>query len=312
MNVYSCPSCGARLFPEVLACACGQALMFDPRQDCVTPLDDRACAHRARLGCSWIAEGDGGLCLSCATTQLEPHLSADDAPALWEKAEAAKRWALVGLLRLGWFVGPDAPLPVFHMLSEKVDGARQSVMMGHQDGLITLNIMEADPARAQARKQRFAEPLRTMVGHVRHELAHFLFDRLAQTQPDFAPAFRALMGDERDDYATAMAAYYENGPADGWQDTHISAYATAHPHEDWAETAANALHLLDLSHSAQALNLGLAGDSALDQAQTVGVMLNHFCRSLGQPDPYPMIISPGVHDKLSFALGYLDCRGSAV
>lgn len=305
MKVYDCPCCGARLYPEVTACSCGQELVFDPRRDVLEHLGTQACANRNRLGCSWVAEYPSGLCLSCAMTTLEPDLSAPDAATLWEKTEAAKRWALVGLFRLGWFIPPDAPMPEFHLLSEKIEGARQTVMMGHQDGVITLNIMEADPARAEARKQTFSEPLRTMVGHVRHEMAHFLFDRLVAEVPGFHDEMHRLMGDETTDYGAAMTQYYESGPPPDWQSSFISTYATAHPHEDWAETAAHVLHLEDLEHSAEAVGVSPDGTDMLDQAQSVGILLNHLCRSLGQPDAYPMIISPQVHEKLSFARRYL-------
>lgn len=212
-------------------------------------------------------------------------------------------------VRLGWFAGDADRLPEFKLLSERIEGRRQQVMMGHLDGVITLNIMEADPAIAYRRKDQFDEPIRNMIGHVRHEVAHFLFDCLATDEPAFLGEFRALMGDERADYGKALSAYYETGAPENWQDTHISEYATAHPHETWAEHAAHALHLEELSQSAQQLGLRLDGETAIDRAQAAGIMLNHLCRALGHPDPYPMVISPQVREKLDFCLKWLDRSG---
>ena len=307
MDILPCPFTGARIYPEATQSVNGEAIAYDPHAHALVPADTAiCCAHRERLGCSWTAAEPGGLCLSCATTTVVPDLSTPEAEAFWAATEAAKRWVFAGLIRLGWFSSDRPNLPEFHLLSEKVEGRRTQVMMGHDEGLITLNIMEADPAIALKRKQEFGEPLRTMIGHVRHEMAHFLFERLAREEPGFLPAFRNLMGDERADYGEALQAYYDNGPTPGWQDRHISTYASAHPHEDWAESCANALHLEDMAKAARELGIAPEGDTPLDQAQTVGIGLNHLCRSLGQPDPYPMVISPVVRQKLDFAMSWLD------
>jgi len=304
MRVYTCPACQAPVYPEALACSCGAALFLDPLADELVT-EGRACANREGIGCSWQpAEGEA-LCLSCAMTSVTPDLRIEENRTLFAEAEAAKRWALQGLLRLGWFRDPAEPRPEFHMVSEKVAGRRQPVTMGHADGLITLNVMESDPAVAVERQQEFEEPLRSMVGHVRHEVAHFLFDAIAARAPDFVPAFRALMGDESADYGAALQRYYAEGPSPDWPEHHISAYASAHPHEDWAETAAHVLHLWDLDHSAIALGLGGDGPTVLDRAQMAGIKLNHMNRSLGQPDPYPMIIAVPVREKLEFAEGWI-------
>ncbi|WP_138469631.1 putative zinc-binding metallopeptidase [Poseidonocella sp. HB161398] len=312
MDILPCPACGIRVFPESSYCANGHEVAYDPAlRELVAAGGAGCCANRDSLGCSWTAAAPGGLCLSCATTTVVPDLSAPGAQELHAATEAAKRWVFNGLMRLGWFTSDTPNLPEFHLMSEKIEGRRQVVMMGHDDGLITLNIMEADPATAIRRQQEFDEPIRSMIGHVRHEVAHFLFDRLGAEAPGFLPAFRQLMGDERADYGAALEAYYDNGPDPAWQDSHISAYASAHPHEDWAETAAHALHLEDLAQSAAALGLAPSGEGVLDRAQSAGVGLNHMCRALGQPDPYPMVISPAVRQKLDFALGWLDRRLSS-
>lgn len=310
MDILPCPVCNVEVFPEATTCANGHDIAYDPDTNSLRRTDVELCTHRDRLGCSWIsADAEGGLCLSCAMTSVTPHLSADKALDLWATTEAAKRWVLVGLVRMGWFSGENDRLPDFKMLSERIEGRRQQVMMGHLSGVITLNIMEADPAIAYHRKDLFDEPIRNMIGHIRHEVAHFLFEVLLAEEPEFAAEFRALMGDERKDYGAALKTYYKNGAPEGWQQTHISEYATAHAHENWAEHAAHAMHLEELAQSARDLGLRLEGEQMFDRAQTAGVMLNHMCRALGQPDPYPMVISPQVREKLDFCLKWLDRTG---
>ncbi|MBY8974847.1 putative zinc-binding metallopeptidase [Rhodobacteraceae bacterium NNCM2] len=305
MRVHHCPTCQRPAYPESIICICSQPHFLDPIADELLG-EAVPCANRDQIGCSWTAEPGGPLCLSCDMTEITPDQRVHENIPLWSETEAAKRWALLGLIRIGWFRTPDDPRPEFLILSEQIAGRRRkNVMMGHASGVITLNIMEADPAIAIDRQQDFDEPLRTMVGHVRHEMAHFLFDRLVATQPDFQAKFRELFGDESADYGAALEKHYETGPAPGWEENYISEYATAHPHEDWAETAAHVLHMRDLSHSGAALGIGLRGHTHFDRAQHAGIVLNHLCRSLGQPDPYPLIISTKVREKLEFAEDYL-------
>jgi hypothetical protein len=58
-------------------------------------------------------------------------------------------------------------------------------------------------------------------------------------------AFRALFGDERTDYGEAPARQYEAGSPADWRDRCTSAYGSAHPWEDFAETWAHDIHIVD-------------------------------------------------------------------
>jgi len=58
-----------------------------------------------------------------------------------------------------------------------VDGCTP-VLTSHCNGLITLNIAEADDAERERRRVKFHEPYRTLLGHLRHEVAHYYWDRL--------------------------------------------------------------------------------------------------------------------------------------
>jgi hypothetical protein len=157
------------------------------------------------------------------------------------------------------------------------------------------------------------EPLRTMIGHFRHELGHFFFERFSE-QADFPGAFRALFGDERADYAAALKKHYADGAPAGWQQSYISAYSSAHPHEDWAECFAHLLHLADIVDSFVAS--GLHSDTApapdydpyaepeADRLITfgadLGIALNHVNRSMGLADIYPFVLTPPIRQKLVF------------
>lgn len=312
MRIFSCPSCGERLFFGNLACACGSQVAFDPEADGYVPLGV-PCANRGEIGCEWVAE-QGGLCRSCAMTEVIPDAFHGENRWLWAEAEQAKRWVLANLARWGWFTGADAgPRPVFHLLAERTATGEVPVSMGHAAGVLTISVTEADPAVIVRRRVALGEPARTMIGHFRHELAHFFFERLARREA-FTQAFRATFGDERADYAAALDAYYRGGPAPGWESRHVTAYASAHPHEDWAESLAHLLHLTDIADSFVAAGLGAPALPASDYdayaeddaerlitaAAGLGIALNHVNRAMGLSDLYPFVLAPQVRAKLGF------------
>lgn len=332
MRLFSCPACRGTLFFENLRCVCGAEVAFDPEAAGFVAAED-PCANRGPIGCNWVAEEPGAgavahpapgmargrLCRSCAMTEVIPQAFEDDNRALWARAEAAKRWVLANLARWGWLASADpGPRPRFHLLSETVRGGEAPVTMGHASGLVTINVTEADPAEIARRQAEMGEPYRTMIGHFRHELAHYLFERLVEDAA-FADAFRALMGDERADYGEALERHYGDGPPDGWEERFVTAYASAHPHEDWAETVAHLLHLTDMADSAEAAGLSLDGaptpgwdayaepeaERLVGVAAGLGLGFNHVNRAMGLSDLYPFVLPPLAREKLAFAHAHL-------
>ncbi len=319
MKIFHCPGCNADLFFENLVCGCGLAVGHDPAaQRFVT--DQPFCANRDSLGCNWTCAPGETLCESCRMTSVHPDLAVPGNDLLWAKAEAAKRHVLAGLMRWGWF-SPDetGPRPEFHMLAEATATGMVEVSMGHAAGLVTINLAEADASERVRRREMLGEPYRTLIGHFRHEIAHFLFERLSVGADGFVPAFRDHFGDETQDYGAALARHYEQGPPSGWQNAHVTPYAAAHPHEDWAESAAHAMHLTDITDSFLAAGLSAAEAPApgydafaeaeparlLDAAFTIGVAMNHVNRAVGQPDLYPFVNTARTREKLGFALRWL-------
>ena len=318
MRIFRCPACEQALFFDNLRCACGAEVAFDPEAARFVPAG-ATCANREAIACNWTAAGQGALCRSCAMTEIIPQTGADDNVALWARAEAAKRWVLANLARWGWLGASDpGPRPRFHLLSETVRDGEAPVTMGHASGLVTINVSEADPAEITRRREDLGEPYRTMIGHFRHELAHYLFERRAE-EAAFAEAFRARFGDERADYGEALRRHYADGPPEGWARDHVTPYAAAHPHEDWAETTAHLLHLADMADSAEAAGLSMQGEpprgwdayAEPDPARLVGLAaglglaFNHVNRSVGLDDLYPFVLPDAVRDKLGFAHAHL-------
>ena len=280
------------------------------------------------------------LCVACRLNHVIPDLSVSGNLSLWHALEQAKRRCLFTFLELGLPFGgraagdaPAAPPLGFRFMADRTTATHfeapaavpEPVVTGHEDGIVTINLAEAD-AIARVRMQlAMNERYRTLLGHFRHETGHYFWDRFTRTDPAFADAFRAGFGDERADYGAAVSRHYAAGPPSGWQRSFISAYATMHPWEDWAESWAHYLHIVDTLETQQSfgvqtrLDIAAVRDVRLPFRVGVGepasrddfdaivslwidlsVMLNGLNRSMGLPDPYPFVLERGAIDKLRF------------
>jgi hypothetical protein len=303
---FTCPTCGRLVFFENSECLhCGTALAFDPAARELTARDGRPrCLNAEIAACNWLAPAAGALCASCARTRTRP--SDGDAQGLeaLATAEGAKRRLLFELAELG--------LPIRDELRfDLLSSAYEPVTTGHADGLVTLDLAESGDAHREAMRAQMGEPYRTVLGHLRHEVGHHYWTVLAPDEPARRRA-RALFGDEREDYQAALDRHYEQGPPADWAERHVSAYATMHPAEDWAETFAHYLHIRDTLQTARAY--GVTTEVALPgpRAPEPGTMealiadwlplslaLNQLNRSMGSDDLYPFVLPPAVMDKLA-------------
>ena len=315
MRVFSNPVGPGSLWFDNLTTADGTPVAYDPQARAFLPMPP-FCANRERIGCNWIAPEPGAFCRSCDMTKLAPDPSIDNVIPDWAETEAAKRWVLDNLGRWHWF-RPEDPgtRPMFHMLGEY---GENPAPMGHAQGVVTISVAEADPVIRTKRRQALGEPYRTMIGHMRHEIAHMLWWRLS-LRDDFLDAFREMFGDERADYGQALQRHYQNGPPADWPQRYLSSYASAHPHEDWAETTAHLLHLTDITDSFVAAGFSspnLPGGSWDPYAETdserliyigasIAVGTNHLNRSMGLADLYPFLLAESTHRKLAFVHRWL-------
>jgi hypothetical protein len=306
VRCFTCPTCGRLVFFENSACLhCGTALAFDPDRRALVALGDGVrCANAELARCNWLAPAPGALCASCVRTRTRP--ADDDARGLeaLATAEAAKRRLLFELAELD--LTPGEALR-FDLLSS--DG--QPITTGHADGLITLDLAESGDAHREAMREQMGEPYRTVLGHLRHESGHYYWTVLAADEPARERA-RVLFGDERGDYAAAMERHSSDGPPADWAERHVSAYATMHPSEDWAETFAHYLHIRDTLQTADAYRVGTgiavpgprtpepgSMEALIADWLPLSLVLNQLNRSMGRDDLYPFVLPPAVMDKLA-------------
>lgn len=243
------------------------------------------------------------LCEYCRLTTVIPDLSVKGNRAKWRSLEQAKHRVLyiVDLIGLPFRPVPQASAPVlsFQFVADGEEGAPT----GHENGCITINIREADEVEREKTRLTFGEPQRTLVGHFRHELGHYFWDRLISGQQD--EPCRKLFGDERDpSYADALKSYHATGPRANWQESFISAYATMHPWEDFAETFGAYLDMISVLDTANHFNVAPCKlddiDGMIENYQKVGTIANEFNRDMGLIDLVPEVFVQPVIKKLRF------------
>jgi hypothetical protein len=285
--------------------------------------DHPICVNLNRCGCNWIADATAGLCFSCALTRTRPADS--DAVGLthYWVAEAAKRRLIFGLdeLELPIKISDGSSGLAFDLLSS----SQGQITTGYQNGLITLDLAESNDAHREALRASMDEPYRTVLGHFRHEIGHYYCELLALSG-DRREEFRELFGDESTSYDEALQRHYSGGGGHNWQDRFISAYATMHPLEDFAEVFGHFLHIADTLQTAAEFRLLPRLEQGNDAspmweiankprvallerpiAEVVAETwlpltkgLNQINRSMGKADLYPFVLAQPVVAKLAF------------
>ena len=344
MKLFECQNCGQPLYFENTSCeSCGLRLGYLPDHEVVTALREaqdglwrslavpqplyRFCANAQYDVCNWLVAGDHPeiYCAACRHNRTIPDLSYPENLLHWRRIEFAKHRLFYTLLKLRLPLTTRWEDPnglAFDFLSSESDGGSEApaVVTGHAGGLITLNVAEADDIERERQRKSLAEPYRTLLGHFRHEIAHYYWDHLVADTPAL-DEFRQLFGDEREDYREALARYYATGPAPDWSERFVTAYASAHAWEDFAETWAHYFHMVDTLETAAAFGIRLrpqvakgAGldavvnfdphvaelDRIIDTWLPLTFAVNSINRSMGQPDLYPFVLPPPVIWKLAF------------
>ena len=327
MKVHTCDYCGHAVYFQNSRCvSCNTQLAFDPASLSILSLSAPLCRNgQIYKACNWLAteSSHSGFCIACELNRTIPSLSSEKNLRLWQKLQLEKNRLVYSLLRFGLPVLSRQASPGTGLAFDFLDSGTKSdsqVITGHAKGIITLDISEADDAHREAVRQSLGEPYRTLLGHFRHESAHYYWDRLIR-HTVLLERFRARFGDERTDYSLALQRHYENGAPADWNHQYISSYASAHPWEDWAESWAHYFHIVDTLESAS--ELGLVLDPAtgrtpsiqavssfdpyrhpdpyqlIERWKPVSVALNMLNRSLGQGDAYPFVLMPVVIEKLA-------------
>ncbi|OOQ61598.1 zinc-binding metallopeptidase family protein [Mucilaginibacter pedocola] len=356
MKLFKCTKCGQLLYFENSLCECCKSpLGFIPETLNLATLEPgenmtytlqaadkkpllgklfgnnpkpafKYCANYQYGVCNWLipAESPKTYCRACELNHIVPDLTNTEYVRQWGLIEAAKHRLIYSLLEMklplvSKFENPETGLS-FDFLTDF--NAAQRVLTGHENGLITLNINEADDDKRELFRKEMNEPYRTLLGHFRHEVGHYYWDRLIDNSP-FIDEYRQLFGDEREDYGQALQRHYAQGAPTDWGLNYISEYATTHSWEDWAETWAHYLHIMDTLETADTFGVSVAPriaeksdhanavikakpyeqqnfEKLLDMWLPLTFAINSINRSMGNHDLYPFVIQPKVVEKLAF------------
>lgn len=290
------------------------------------------CTQSDTLGCNWLtpAEQDEAYQRGrCPADSLIRHEPAPDDTLAREKlvptTQALRRLVYqltdIGLPIRPWWRG-DGGL-AFDLLSSYTTG--QTVIIGHANGVITIDLVETLDAYREQLRVNLGEPYRTMLGHFRHEVGHYYQNILVESGPGadrYLQECRTLFGDETAGYSDAIARHYSLGAPEGWQASFISEYATMHPWEDFAECFAHYLHITDTIDTCREAGMVLHADQVRFRGQRdiaalesyadqpverllydwkwMSLFFNRVNTAMGKSPLYPFELPPPVAAKLGF------------
>ena len=344
MKLYACDACGQAVHFDNRSCVhCGHRLGFMPERLQLVALEEGEnglfhpfgepetalclCENAALDVCNWTVSADDAepYCLTCRHNRCVPNTASHKGLVRWQRISQAQRHLFYSLLKLNLPHPTRAEDPqgglIFDFLEDQVDDFGNAVpaMTLHDEGMIAIRAAEADEDVRVEAKVNMGEPYRTLLGHLRHETGHFVWNKLVRDAGRLEEC-RAVFGDERADYGQSLQYHYDNGPPPGWQQSYISAYATTHPWEDFAECFAHYLHIVDTLETARAFGLAVDprghGEIAaevdfhpyraanakqlVDAFVPLTVAINSIQRSMGGGDVYPFVLTPAVVDKLEY------------
>jgi hypothetical protein len=341
MKLFECQYCQQPLYFESNTCdSCGRRLGFlaelglmsalEPDGDRWNALADttnryRFCENAEHEVCNWmvLADSPETFCAACRHNRTIPNLAIPENLPRWRKIEIAKHRLFYTILRL-YLPHPTRTEDsegglAFDFLAAPAPSA-PPVLTGHAEGLITLSLAEADDSERERQRHAMGEPYRTLLGHFRHEIAHYYWDLLFRDPVDLQE-FRKVFGNEQDDYGAALKQHYEKGAPLNWPQSFVTAYASSHPWEDFAETWAHYFHMVDTLEIANAFGIHVRPKVAksselatnidfnphtasleriIDSWLPLTFAMNSINRSMGLSDLYPFVLGPGVILKLSF------------
>ncbi|MGL9617063.1 putative zinc-binding peptidase [Bradyrhizobium sp. U531] len=345
MKLFVCQACGNVLYFENRACErCGHKVAFLPEKETMSAIEPDGAAWKVLAGadesrmlcrnaeydaCNWLTDsGDTtGYCRACRHNGTVPNLSDPAQLAGWRELEVAKHRLFYSLIRwkLPLHTRQDDPEHglIFNFLADDPQSG-EKVMTGHDNGLITIALTETNDIERERRRLEMGEPYRTLLGHFRHEVGHYFWDVLVRDGGKLDEC-RAVFGDDSADYGQALQRHYAEGPPPDWQQNFVSAYATTHPWEDFAETWAHYLHIVDTLEMASEFGMEVRPKVDRDgelttrirfnpyEARDVDAIVNAWLpftfamnsvnRAMGMRDLYPFILSPAVVGKLGFIHG---------
>lgn len=333
MKIFECPNCATNVFFDNTRCIkCNTYIGYNVVTDAFDFASNDSSELKTQLKfcynyqysvCNWLIDTNSQdkFCMACKLNRKVPNQTDIEGFKKWQRLEIAKHRLIYQLVKLGLPIDSKVNNEngiAFDFISEN---NKDNLVTGHSNGVVTILLSEADSVHREQLKKQMNEVYRTLLGHFRHEIGHYywmlFFDNNSSLQ-----AFRNIFGDENIDYGLALEAHYKNGAPSNWNQSFISKYASSHPWEDWSETWAHYLHIMDTLETGHDLGLtftdNLSDNNLKNQLNCpnpyttkdfkvifnanmeLTLAVNSLNRSMGVPDIYPFIIPNTVYEKLDF------------
>jgi hypothetical protein len=200
MKLFKCQNCEQLLYFENRTCEnCSHMLGYLAKQNVLSPLEQngtnwaalatpdglyRFCANSAFNVCNWLVSADSSeqYCIACRHNRMVPDPQQPCNRFAWYKLEEAKHRLFYTRMNLPLESRGDIGDQglAFDFLADAQDTLTPKVMTGHDDGLITIALAEADDVERERRRTAMREPNHTLLGHFRHEVGHYYWDRLVR------------------------------------------------------------------------------------------------------------------------------------
>lgn len=344
MKTFHCTNCDNPVYFENTFCEkCNWNIGYDVSQNEIISFNQNTKKWKTKTGegsyrycqnyqlevCNWILkeEDPETFCNACRLNRTIPDISDNIRVYNWFLLEQAKHRLVYQLYQLNLPVEskltePETGLCFDFLSTEPAFDPENKIMTGHASGVVTITLAEADSIQREKLRKQLNEPYRTIIGHFRHEVGHYYWERIILPDEIQLERFRNIFGDERSSYPDALELHYEKGAPADWEENYISSYASAHPWEDWAETWAHYLHFMDTLETASYANIQIGVktdknnssdltkifnpyvekdfDVVLETCIPLYIALNSLNRSMGIKDIYPFVVNDKVIKKLKY------------
>ena len=268
MKAFHCDQCGSLVFFENVLCVrCNHALGFLPDLIDLSTLEPRAmeilasaspAAHGASYKqcangqqhqvCNWLVpvEDTDSFCVACRLNDVIPDLTVRTIASFGTNSKSPNAESFTRCSALAFhrrLPRENRPPLRFRFMSDPAGGP--PVMTGHDRRRHHDQCCGGGRPGARAAPGRFARTFPHVARALASRDCSLLLGRTRVGNTPHLGRFRELFGDETQDYAASLQNYYQQGAPADWQTRLVSAYATAHPWEDWAETSAHYFHIVD-------------------------------------------------------------------
>ena len=351
MRIFECQNCSQALYFENTNCeSCGLRLGYLPEMATITALKEdngtwqalaepegryRHCGNAIHDVCNWLVPADAARAV-LRGLPAQPHhprpVGAGKPAALAQdrsrQASAVLHPAEIRPAARHQGGGSGRRWRSTFFADQTARTVTSPVMTGHEDGLITINLAEADDAERERQRSQMGEPYRTLLGHFRHEIAHYYWDRLVAQSREPRGIPRRLRRRAAGLWRGAAAALCQRpavGLAGPFRDVLCEFASLGGFRRDLGALLPHGRYAGDRERlrpqvrpkvgqrrhwppRSTSIRTTPTWSRIIEAWLPLTFAMNSINRSMGLQDLYPFVLTPAVIVKLAFIHGLIACR----